>query len=680
MNLLSAIISSGIWPALPLTGYLISSRTKYGSAIRSLPVITSFSLMTTSGIAIWSFPMLLTAMIGIYRAEYFGLAGWFLSILSLLILGQRRLVNTMSNMKFSKWDWVLAAGLILAAVLYLGFPNESIIINADEGIYANHGVYIARHGRMDVNYPWPKDVASIFQDSDSDNVYHWPGLYQTRPTITVQFSHLLPVWLAQAFSVFEQHGLFRLNAVFAMLSLGVFYGLCRSVLPVSYSVIATLFLALNPSQLWVSRITLTEILAQLFIWSGLLLLYHAVRNNERRLAAWSGFLLAFSAFARIDSFVLLPLLFISHLLQKIIVETDRERVLSVWKAFYQTAILLFGLAIIYYMFDSRPYFLANMQRLQKVGILTLIIFSLLIVTPEKILKLVRPYFLSKAAFTAVAMTLMILCMYLYLFRPTHALLNGLSDDNFSDFAFINLAQYLSPFVLFWGISGWLFSFYALKDKKENSSLIPVMLCFAGYAALYLWKPFIHPGHFWAIRRFVPFVIPGFILFASIGMFQTLTLFSKKVSMTASLVILVFLAFFTIKSDKLILTFAEQQGAFSQLKELSEKLPDDTPVIASGNFGWIMPLYLTFQKPVILIDLNSKQGENIFHNWISYQASKHKPVFLLYEGQFQSNELQYSRLFDGVLSRSYSVNTPFPLPAKILQDKISIGYYTITGGL
>jgi hypothetical protein len=600
--------------------------------------------------------------------------------LALRILGKKGRLPSPSNIKFSEWDLVLTAGLILIAMLYIGFPNDSIVMDIDEGLYANHGIYISHHGRMDVNYPWPKNIATIFKSSDSDNAYHWPGLYQTHPTITVQFSHLLPVWLAQTFSAFEQHGLFRLNALFAMLSLGIFYGLCRSVLPVSYSVIATLFLSLNPGQLWVSRITLTEILAQLFIWSGLLLMFHAVRDNERRIAHWAGFLLAFSAFARIDCFALVPLLFISHLLQKIIAETDREKTLSVWNSFYQTAIPLFGLAVVYYMLDSRPYFLANISKLQQIGIVTLISFCALMLTPEKILKFLRPYIINRAMFALVGMALIILLIYSYLFRPTNAVLNGFSDGNFSDFALINLAQYVSPLVIFWGIAGWFLSLFALKNSKENLCLISVMLCFAGYASLYLWKPSISPVHFWAIRRFVPVVIPGFILFASIGMLKTLNLFPKKLSLIASVIITGFLAFFTIKSDKLIFTFTEQQGVFLQLKELSEKLPDDTPVIAHGNFGWIMPLYLTFQKPVILVDLNSKEGEKVFNDWISYQASNNKPVFLLYEGQFQSNQLQFSLIFNRVLSRSFSEKTPFPLPAKILQDKRSIGFYRITGRL
>src|SRR4030042_3045092 len=311
MNMVLSIISAGIWPALPLTGYLIFRRYK---KINSFPIISLISLITVIGIAIWSLPMLITAMIGLYRAECFGLVGWVFTIFSMAILRKQGQMFSMTGLRLSKWDWVFTTGLILAAVIYLSFPGESIIMERDEGLYANHGIYIYRHGSTDVPYPWPANVDSIFSTGLHDE---YPGLYQTHPTITVQFSHLFPVWLAQAFSTFGQHGLFRLNAVFGLLSLGIFYGLCRSVIPVSYAVVATLFLAFNPGQLWVSRLTLTEILAQLFIWSGFLMMLHAIKSSNKKMPRWAGFFLAFSALIRIDSFILVPLLFIAHLIQKI---------------------------------------------------------------------------------------------------------------------------------------------------------------------------------------------------------------------------------------------------------------------------------------------------------------------------------------------------------------------------
>jgi 4-amino-4-deoxy-L-arabinose transferase-like glycosyltransferase len=241
--------------------------------------------------------MLTAAVAGFYRAEYFGLLGWVVTGVSLWLLFKQHSRCKLS-FKFTFWDWVLAVGLIVAAGLYLGFPTESILGGRDQGVYANHGIHIANHGRLDVPYPWPENVSNIFALYFGE----FPGFYKTQPTMTAQFAHLFPVWLAQVFSTFGYHGLFRLNGIFALLSLSIFYGLCRFALPKSYAASATLFLALNPSEIWLARITLTEILTQLFILSGLWLLLLALENNSKLLARWAGIFLGFSALVRIDSF------------------------------------------------------------------------------------------------------------------------------------------------------------------------------------------------------------------------------------------------------------------------------------------------------------------------------------------------------------------------------------------
>ena len=173
--------------------------------------------------------------------------------------------------------------------------------------------------------------------------------------MTVQFAHLFPVWLAQAFATFGHHALFRLNTMFAILSITIFYGLCRSVMQKPYAVIATLFLALNPSEIWLARKTLTEILTQLFIWSGLFILLFAQKNNSKKLARWAGVLLGFSSLVRIDSFFLVPLLFFSHLVQKIVEDPGEKKSSSVWSSFYQTSLPVFTIAFGYYVFDSMIY-------------------------------------------------------------------------------------------------------------------------------------------------------------------------------------------------------------------------------------------------------------------------------------------------------------------------------------
>jgi len=386
VSVLTSLLAAGVWPAVPLTGYVIFLQPR-PLDVAGCPALTRWALSVVAGLAVWSVPLLGTAMLGVYRPVYLGVAGWAAVFGAALAISGRRATGSASAASASpgtRWqppavsvsDAALFIGLGVVALLYLGYPNESIYGGRDEGIYANHAIYLAHHGRLDVPYPWPSAAGDFF----APRWEGFSGLYQTPGTMTVQFSPLLPVWLGQAFATFGHHGLFRLNAVFALLSLAVFYGMCVAFVRAPIAVVATLFLAFNPGELWVARITLSEVLAQLCIWSGLLLLTRTLAQLQTRgttpssderattrprasrrseadgspLAWWAGVCFALAAFVRFDSFLLLPILLLAEVAMHL---TSASPALTrvAWKKMYQTALPLFVLALAYFFTVSRPY-------------------------------------------------------------------------------------------------------------------------------------------------------------------------------------------------------------------------------------------------------------------------------------------------------------------------------------
>ena len=725
MSLLYTIVTFGIWPALPLTGYFLFSRYKLETGISSLPKITSFSLMTVVGIVLWSVFLLAAAILGIYRAGYFGLVGWIVTISVSIWLykrrsvfsqvnpvrnstgalnpgcpasrsengagiilksspaaGQRGIVSNGVNRKLSKWDWVLILGLVFIAWLYFAFPSENIFLARDEALYANHGIYIAHHGRLDIPYPWSSDIDSI----PSKVFKPISGLYLTEPTITVQFAHLFPVWLAQAHATFGHHGLFRLNAIFAILSLAIFYGLFRGVMPKGYSVVAVLFLAFNPSQIWIARITLTEILTQLFIWSGLLTILLAQKNESRQLARWAGIFLGFSALVRIDCFLMVPLIFIFPVIQKLLNETDEKKLSSIWFAFYQGAIPVFVLALAYYNFYSTPYFREFYPQLKQMTIFTLASLCALIASTQLSLKPVRPLFTGTTMLVSIGIALVASTIYAYWIRPhiePYSLINNplhflYGTRNYREDSLVNLSRYLSPLVVFVGILGWYMMLWRIFKKRENFNWLPVIICFAGFSVLYLWNPLISPFHFWAIRRFVPVVVPGFIFFAAIGSWRLICELRKKYAIAepiVSILLIFFLTAFTIRADRLIFNFSENKGDFLQFKQFAEKLPRDTLIFAYGDYHWVAPLYMAFDRNVVLLG----NGDMLpLYKWMVGQIIKQRPIYFLSQHPIKLTGLQYTKLDEIILRSRYSELTPIPLPRKIMSEQKQIGLYKITG--
>ena len=310
----AAIASCGIWPALPLTGYWLLYRALLAPGTQ-LHAVTAFALCAAAGVAAWSPALLGAAVAGIYRPAVIGVAGWITTAASIACIGCGAGMAGPLTIASSPWDTVFLGGLLIAAWLYLGFPTECILCENDIGVYANHAIFIARHGRLDIPYPWANEpdaelVRAFRTHRTLDGSFFadhlFPGFFKTGKTLTVQFAHLFPVWLAQAFTSFGPGGLFRLNGVFALLTLGVFYGVCRWLVPAPVAVAATLFLAWNPAQIWTARVTLSEILTQLFIWSGFLVLIQALSYEQTALACWAGGCFGLAALVRCDVFLLAP--------------------------------------------------------------------------------------------------------------------------------------------------------------------------------------------------------------------------------------------------------------------------------------------------------------------------------------------------------------------------------------
>ena len=247
-------------------------------------------MYTAVGISIWSIPMALAVKWHIYSGVAFGILGWVVVIIFVVNRFRGKNGSGFPAVRFEKADWYLLAVLAVTAGCYFTRPAESIIGGRDMGIYTNHAIYIAHHGRLDVPYPWQSDgdtiSASAFQI--------FPALYYTQPTMTVQFAHLYPIWLAQTFCSFDYQGMIRFNGLMGLLGLCILYGVFRKVLSAKYAIGAIIIIALNPGQLWTVHVTLTEIFTQFIIWTGFLLFTQSLTDKSVRIAGWNRFLIKMS--------------------------------------------------------------------------------------------------------------------------------------------------------------------------------------------------------------------------------------------------------------------------------------------------------------------------------------------------------------------------------------------------
>jgi Dolichyl-phosphate-mannose-protein mannosyltransferase len=685
MSPLEWALAAGFWPAVPIAGYWLLAITGLRRGLQA--GIASVGLVSAVGITLWSPVLLISLVAGVYSPLAIGLIGWALVI---GFVAGRLLTGSVvppggrtggDRSPLGGWDIVLGAGLLLAAFLYLGFPGEFVIGGRDENSYALHGLWIAEHRRLDIPYPWPPALHATFYDA----FLRFSGTFRTEPTMTPAFGHVLPTWLAQAASTFGFEGLSRVNGIFSLLSVTVFYGVCRLMVTKPFAVVAALVFALNPGQIWVSRTTLTEVLTQLLLWAALWLLVVALQSGIRSSARWAGAILGVAVLVRVDSVIVLPLLFLAHLVTRL-AEDDRQRSSPIWRALYATALPSIVVAIAYYLAFSRPYLVELTPQLNQVAVATLVAMAILAIgTRPGLRRPLHALATSRASLILVGSLLATATVYAYFVRPNHepfatfaaeqVLLGG--KRTYAEDALPNLAAYLSAPVVFAGVGGWFVAVW-LAARERASALVPLILVGGGISLLYLTNPTVTPDHFWAVRRFLPAVMPAFIAFAAFAAWWLVARL-RRVTAAACVGALVLFAAFSAQGMAPFLFLSEHNGYRSQLATLAGHLPADDIVMALNGERWWKPLYVLFGRRVVDLSLGSASGREAFTTWVSRElAEGRQPLVLTVERQIFIPGLQYEPVHTEFLRRRQHRGSPTPLPTEVVDEATEINVFRVIG--
>ncbi|HEX7173443.1 MAG TPA: glycosyltransferase family 39 protein [Candidatus Limnocylindria bacterium] len=684
METAQLILALGFWTAVPLTGYWVLT-----SAYRDIATfgwLETVGLSSAMGIAAWSPALLSLVALEAYSPDIVGVIGWLVigGLLAWRVRSagrpRRRLRSPASEL--DAWDLVLAGGLILVAVLYLGFPGEFVIGGRDENSYTLHAVWIAEHRRLDIPYPWPSDLHSMFYDA----FLRWSGTFRTEPTMTPAFGHLFPVWIAQAMSAFGYEGLLRLNGVFSVISVLVVYGLCRSVISKPFAVAAALVLALNPAQIWISRTPLTEVLTQMLLWASIWLVVTALRRRTPVPARVGGYVLGVAVLVRIDVLLIAPLMVLAHL-GTALLNDESPSSTPIWSAFYSTAIPSIVLASGYYLTFSMPYVAELMPQLAQIAALAAVAALLLTAgTRRWVRRRVGPIVTSRAFMVSVGLGLAGLTIYAWLIRPIHEPFRVFAESQvglagkrtFAEESLRDLAAYLSTPVVLAGIVGW-FAALSKATRSRSGWWMPLLLIPAGLSVLYLWNPSVTPDHFWAVRRFVPIVIPGFVIFAGLGGWLALRRRPQVWSTAVCLVSLLLFGIFSYQAFRPFLFEAEHNGYRSQLAALAAELPDEGLVLALNGERWWKPLYLAFNRRVINLTLASAEGVAAMRSWISRELDESKePIVIGVGDELPVPGLLYERVHTTTMDRRFHLGSRRPLPNRMEDDSVEISVFRILG--
>ena len=430
--------------------------------------------------------------------------------------------------------------------------------------------------------------------------------------VYAQGNHLLPVLLGLTGKYLGLKAMFAANTVFGGAALFVLFGLARRVCgSAAFALAATAALALSVPYVYAARDTFSEPLTMLFLIGGLALVQRAWTSGSPRQFALAGFVGACSAMVRVDTYAALVGFVAAAAMVALVAGRGRRRAAAACGA----ALLaggagptFLGWADVAWL--SRQYYWSQHSNIT--ALLTLLI-ALAVLVPivvavawipsvERALRSPR----TRRELTRVTVGLTLVVFVVLLSRPlwyyqtkgpVNPVLAGLQRR--SGVKVDGLATYGQD-TLSW--QAWYFGWATvLLAGAGYAILVHRLIARRAYglsamlgtglvlSALYLWNPQIYPDQPWAMRRYVPVVIPLMLVAAAValrgvaglrptGRSRLQVAWTPGVGRFVTGVLTAVLVLFPLAVTAPVWTLRQEYPQYAQLSALCRALPARAAVI------------------------------------------------------------------------------------------------------
>lgn len=549
------------------------------------------------------FSVIWTGWVGVLLAEL----GWFR-------LDRLLLIAFLYSAGLIGWAWaqrirpepppaldretVLLLVVVLISVVVFFHPHEFILGGADAGVYTNLGANIARTGAWLVHDPVvesldPQLYPGLFREHPPGSVPQYillPGFYLTNGAvgeIMPQFYPLHPAWMAIFYSIGGVRVELLATPLWGVLGcVGVFLvgqvSLRRRV-----GLIAALLLILTATQIWFSRYPTTEVLTQFLLFGGM----YAFARYAEKPTAWSailaGLALGQSTLVRPDLYFLVAIvpiwtgyLWLTRRLDKRIllfivpfaVQVVHSLVFALtqsWPYFYNIYGASFSLVR-----RSWPMVVAGAS----VGSLAIVMIARWVGRHSEYRSRISPWWHRAKRFGAVV--LVMLAFYGYFARPLFAdpaasyyyWYGDHSIPYVEPYNLVRLGWYLSPIGIGLAVLGAALALS--RDLTARSALLLGLGVF--FSVLFVQNSRNNPHHIYVMRRYVPVVIPFFVLMAA----YALSSWSGRSRGWgwATAVCTAALAVWIGLNARVVLPHVEHRGMIAQLETLTEAIGDSPTIV------------------------------------------------------------------------------------------------------
>jgi hypothetical protein len=452
-----------------------------------------------------------------------------------LVLGRRRLAAPLPRLR-SMADVAPALVVLMLALSLQARPSEYLLGGRDPGTYIGAMGLIARTGGIAYTDPAvlsiPKQDVELFYRNPASPDFTWGrfmGFPLERPEtgrVFPEFFHLFPAFGAFLFQAMGVRGALATPPVFGVLgTLGVFLAL-RRLFGDATALLAALLLATNVVQVWFARYPVSEPVSQFLVFVALLALSHWEERASPCFGALFGTALGLALLVRIDSVLLLAPLTLYVLIRRAHADLPwrtAAAALVPLGALLTHAVLHAALFARKYIDNiaSRPYW--QQPKMVWVILGVLVMLSALAAShygPRLVLWLEGRTEILRSGVMALVV---LLAGYAYFVRPLLSACAG-ADGNDPALAWrdpgilgvlgfprlaahdaqslVRLGWFVTPLGLGLGMLGLLFAIRAFRARYLFFGLTAF-----SFGAFYFYKIRIYNDYYFALRRFVPVILP-----------------------------------------------------------------------------------------------------------------------------------------------------------------------------
>ncbi|WP_221029251.1 ArnT family glycosyltransferase [Actomonas aquatica] len=665
-SLIQHSLGFGYFPGIAVLGLLLLRRAKLDTAT-TLPVIVLATLGFTVGLVL-TWPLLfVAAWVGAFKPVLFGVAGWTLTAACL-----PRLYRELRPV-WARTDTVL---LLVAALIFAWhglYRNESIFSGRDQGVYSNHAAHIARTGDLRAAPPY----ADLFVPENSMLISGaQAGGYffdATQENIYFQFPPTFAITLAQAFGGGGFLGMFLFNPLLAALNTLLFYEFARRLFASRWAWFATALFSLNLAQIWIARITLSEVITQTWLLGGLILLHQAFTRRQVGLGVLAHALIATCTFVRIDAYLVLLGLcaFDAWSAQQPRSDHSATTCRQLARAGATIGVVLGALAFGYGFLTSPGYYHDFSGRLAAMlGIATAFTVVAWLPLPRRLRESLDALLRAPRLITALSAVLVLLALYAWWIRPhiepfaQFAESIGWEGRDYRENSLRDLAAYLSPPAIAFMLVGLCLALRrTFVDREWNWA--PFLALWAACTLLYLYNPYISTDHIWKIRRFVPVILPGMVLLATLGLQGTVAAVPRPRwrPILASLAGVAIFAW--VGWSMYPLGFARLNGeAVAFIQSIKREIPRHALVVATVRKPILGPIQLVEQVQTLRARPEDPVQAERLKQLINLEQSRGRTVMLLSPTPMVANPLRDARRFELVHPNLLRTTEPPPRELKL----------------